>query len=257
MNLGEISDNAVNHAVGVPYNKQAKTAAITPDEHERMEFLKDPQEAYANCTRAVGSGMYGSARQTASGFIIKQFEIKDAYGMWLAFCMWAYHRGSGNAQLPKVFAVSLPDSEDTSSYGYALMEKLSKYNDLYASDKDREAETFEFRNGLGNVGAAAAYGNPIGGITKTPIERLFAEFCVLAKNANMQIGVDAHMGNLLFRNMNTDKEVAVLTDPAVLSHGTFNQALRFMRDMLNMVSHYKPAMWSEMRSRKIVEATVQ
>lgn len=250
--LGEILNEAVrNIEFKLPVQK------LVPDEYERMEFLKDPQKAYTECIREVGSGMYGSARQTASGFVIKRFEIKDAYGMWLTFCMWAYHRGTGNAQLPKVFAVSLPDSEETSSYGYALMEKLTKYNDLYANHKDRETDTWEFRNGLGAVCEAVCYGNPIGGLTKTPVERLFAEFCVLAKHKNMTISPDTHMGNLLFRNINTDKEVSVLTDPAVLAEGSFNQALRFMRDMLDMVSQYKPAMWSELRSRQIIEATVQ
>lgn len=257
MNLGEIIDNAVNCAIGVPYNnKHAKIAALTPDEYERMAFLKDPQEAFANCVQHIGSGFYGAARMTASGFIIKRFEIRDAYGMWLSFCMWAYHRGSGNAQLPKVFAMCIPEDEGAGSYGYALMEKLSKHDTIY-DGRNRETDTSEFRDGLSNMSMAITYGNPIAGIASSPFEKLFAEFLVIASKDNLPIGVDAHMGNVLFRYAGTDKEVAVVTDPAVLNEGSYSQALRFMRKMLSMVSMYKPAMWSELRSRTIIEATVQ
>jgi hypothetical protein len=256
MNFGEILDNDFWDIGVVPSNKPAKIAALTPDEYVRMAFLKDPQFAYANCVEHIGVGFYGAARLTASGFVIKRFEIKDAYGMWLSFCMWAYHRGSGNAQLPKVFAMCIPEDEGAGSYGYALMEKLSKH-DTILDGRNRESDTYAFRDGLSGISTAIGYGRPIAGIASSPFERLFAEFIVIASKEKLPIDVDAHMGNVLFRNAGTDKEVAVVTDPVILNEGTYSQALRFMRKMLSMVSMYKPAMWSELRSRTIIEATVQ
>lgn len=261
MNLGEILENAVKAAIGEHYSTTAREATLVPDEYERMAFLRDPQEAYANCTRQIGSGCYGAARETASGSIIKRFAMKDGYGMWLSFCMLAYHRGTGNAQLPRAFAMSIPDDETTSPYGYALMEKLTKDVDGWMDTKDgrkrRETATLEFRNGMSELVNRVNYGHPLAGHLHTPIERLWAEFLLMAKTRGMTIGGDMHMGNVLFRNHGEKNEVTVVTDPAVLMDGSVHQARKFMYDTLNMVSAYKLAMWSEMRSRQIIEATVQ
>lgn len=261
MCLGEIIDNAVRAACNEQYNTAARKATLVPDEYERMEFLRDPVEAYNNCVQQLGSGVYGTARLTASGFVVKQFEMKDAYGMWLSFCMMAYHRGTGNAQLPKVFAMSIPEREDVCSYGFALIERLHrdrKEKPLRDSAyQDREQATHAFRDGLASILNQVNDGNAIGGLTKSPLERLWAEFLLLAKQRRMIVGSDTHMGNLLFRNYGEENEVSVLTDPAVLSDGSFRQASKFMYDMLTMVSAYRPGLWSEMRSRTIIETTVQ
>jgi hypothetical protein len=256
MNFGEILDNDFWDIGDVRSNKPAKIAALTPDEYERMAFLKDPKEAYENCEECIGQGAFGAAAMTASGFVIKRFDIQDAYGMWLSFCMWAYHRGSGNAQLPKVFAMCIPKNVGAGPYGYALMEKLSKHDTIF-DGRARADDTYHFRDGLHTINNAVTAGNPIAGISKTPFERLFAEFLVLANSDGMRIGVDTHMGNILFRNAGTEKEVLVITDPVLLCGGSHADALRFMRKMLSMVSMYKPAMWSELCSRTIIEATVQ
>jgi hypothetical protein len=236
---GATIDLPVEQAVSAIINKPVDINA------DREEFIRDPAGMFNERREygTLGKGYYGSAVETINGNAIKKFSVKDGYGCWIAFCAFAYRRGTGNAALPRVYALALPKYESDSEYGYALMEKLDKNPDQHPWETAKKLATIHY-----NV----ANGMPLEVKHLSPLERLWGEFSAMMRKRSIDVGVDMHDGNILWRG-----KQFVVTDPVAGGHGVpFDRYLEFQKHCAEMCSMFDARFYVQMNAVTVLKTTL-
>lgn len=215
-------------------------------ERDREDFMRDPVGFFHECEqyRTLGSGCYGVAVATRDGNVVKRFSIRDGYGCWISYCAYAYRRGHGNANIPRVYAIALPDNMDTSEYGYVLMERL---------DADEKKHDYSFADRMCTLFYTIHNGNPVNTKTLSPVERLWADFCVQLNRKSVSIGVDVHWGNILHRG-----NTSVVVDPACTSGNSTaaGEYLACQQEFCAMAAVFDPRFYVQMSKEVIIKTVV-
>jgi hypothetical protein len=214
-------------------------------ERDREDFLRDPAGYYEECKERsmLGSGHYGAAAATLDGNVIKKFAIKDGYGCWIAFCAYAYRRGHGCANIPRVYAIALPDCKDTSEYGYALMERL---------EVDHDKHPWEVADAMYSIHCRIQEGQPVSSKTLQPLQRLWAEYSAMMCKSGVGLSADLHSGNILHRG-----NTYVVTDPSCRSGFTaYEKYLDAQHTLCTLAAVFDARFYAQMRKQTVIKTTI-